>query len=68
MWTVVGALGQGFGHPLQAQAVLAERGGSGGGPLQPPTADPAFRLERGDEHAGGFDTLASTPACRLAAP
>ena len=42
MWAVVGALGQGFGHPRPADAVLAQRGGSGAGAIQLAAGGRAF--------------------------
>jgi hypothetical protein len=49
---VMGALGERLGYSLAAQAVLAECGGSGAGPVQPPTGGGAFVRQRGNEHAG----------------
>jgi transposase len=49
---VMGALGQGLGHPRPAQAVLAQRGGSGAGARHLAAGGFALMRECVDEHAG----------------
>jgi hypothetical protein len=48
---IMGALGEGFRHPRPAQAVPAQPGGPGTGPVQPATGGGALVREGGDEHA-----------------
>ena len=48
----MGALGECFGHSGPAQAVLAQRGGSGAGARQLAAGGGAFAGEGGHEHAG----------------
>jgi hypothetical protein len=42
---LMGALGQGFGHPRPTQAMLGQRGGSGAGAKQPAAGGFAFVFE-----------------------
>jgi hypothetical protein len=46
------ALRQGLGYSLPARALLAQRRGSGGGPVEPAAAGGALACQRGEEHAG----------------
>ena len=48
---VVGALGESLGNPHTAQAVLAQRGGSGAGAVQLAAGGGAFAGHCGDEHS-----------------
>ena len=49
---VMGALGEGFGHPRPAEAMLGQGGGSGARARQRPAGGFAFAFEGGHQHAG----------------
>ncbi len=60
----MGALGQGFGHPGTAQAMLGQCGGPGAGAAQLPPGGDGFVFECAHQHAGAEQLNTLAPQAR----